>query len=203
MPGVGPDCREMLRFEPAPCVVLPFLIYRDDGGLENALHVGGGAFGRSLRYDLRVLASNPLLTPDAMLAASPLIPAVTRRGDRVLVVLPGPQQAESLAFVDRGGLLALGDPTTNAVVGRLRGRLRDAVDGLPDRARILTREDWLAEAVAGRGPATGDENGARQALRLLHERFEPRVIQRGSGLVVAELRRRQPPGARSSTPVVD
>jgi len=157
----------------------------------DALHVGGGAFGRSLRYDLRVLASNPLLTPEGVLVASPLIPAVTRRGDRVLVVLPGPQQAESLAFVGRGGLLALGDPTTNAVVGQLRGRLRDAVDVLPDRARILTREDWLGEALAGAAPATDGDDGPRQALRLVLERFEAHVTKRSGGLVVAELLRRQ------------
>ncbi len=160
----------------------------------DALQVGHGAFGRSLRYDLRVLASRPLLTPDATLAAASLIPAATRRGDRVLVVLPGPQQAESLAVTDRAGLLPLGDPTTSAAAGPLSRRLRDAVDDLPDRARVVTREAWLAEAAAP-APVGGDD-GPRRALRLLLERFAPHVVTRRTGLVVAELRRR-PPTAES------
>lgn len=154
----------------------------------DALHIGGDPFDQSLGYNLRVLARRPLVTPDAVVQAWPLIPAATRRGDHLLVLLPGPQQAEVLALRDRSSMLPIGDPTTNDVVGELRSRLGDAIRALPEQARLVTRQDWLA--ASAEATAVGEERAAMQALRLVLESFEARVLVHRSGLVVASLRRR-------------
>lgn len=154
-----------------------------------ALGAGNDTFDQSLRYNLRVLAGRPLVSPDAIIRVEPLLSSATRRGDRWLVLLPGLEQAELLALLDGAAILPIGDPTTNDVVGRLRTRLREAIGALPRNSRIITREDWLMEAGTA---STGvhDEPTPLQALRLLLASFDAHVLVRASGVVVANLHRR-------------
>jgi hypothetical protein len=155
----------------------------------DALRIEGDAFDQSLRYNVGVLARRTLVAPDDVVAALALMPTATRRGDRVLVALPGTAQAELLALLDSSGMLPLGDPTTGAVVGPLRARLSAAISALPSRARIVTRRDWLADP-GGVHALELDERGPLRALTILLRSFEARVVLRRSALVVAELRRR-------------
>lgn len=140
-------------------------------------HVGG-----SLRYDLELLWR---VTPRV---DDPVLALATRRGDELLLLGDPGATAQLLAGTGAASLLPVGDPTRPRLAGHLRGRIDDALDTLPDGARLLTRSDWYDAARAGIDlqPTTA----VFQALQRVVAQRRTVETGRGNGAVLLTLRPR-------------
>ncbi|WP_372792161.1 hypothetical protein, partial [Paraconexibacter sp.] len=83
-------------------------------------------------------------------------------------------------------VLPLGDPTRDELPVFLRGPLDEAIDALPDGARLIARTDWVAAAVANTWPPRPAGPAYDALLRLLQRR-KLRTLGSAGGATLVEV----------------